>query len=100
MINESFTCAREGCNNEGVKTTHNQKYCSSECCRIATNAKIMEKYHERVAIKRGKKRQCKTCGTALSRYNDMKTCGACQSSGKKAHTGEAAALVSSVIWLS
>lgn len=97
-ISETFTCAREGCDNQGVKTTHNQKYCSSDCCRIATNAKIMKKYHERVAIKRGKKRVCQ-CGTALSRYNENKICGPCEMKNKQAYKGEAANILASVIWL-
>lgn len=99
MIGNEFTCAREGCSVVSRKTTHNQKYCSNECCRIETNRKIMEKYHERAAIKRGKKRSCKVCGTALSRYNDGKICGGCETRKRTENTGEAARLVGSVAWL-
>jgi len=83
MEQETFTCALEGCNVVGVKTTHNQKYCSTEHCREATNAKLMERYHEAQAIKKGKKRLCRTCGiTRLSRYNPGRDCSGCQTSGR------------------
>jgi hypothetical protein len=99
MIGNEFICARPGCGNKSFKTTHNQKYCTNECCRIETNRKIMEKYHERVAIKRGKKRECKTCSTPLSRYNENEDCAPCQTRKRKENLGEAAALVGSVNWL-
>ena len=71
-------CAYENC--VGVKEfepkTHNQKYCSDECCRIATNEKLKEAYYEKKARLAGKTRVCKTknCGRQLSRYNDTDTC--------------------------
>lgn len=99
MIGLVVNCARTECGKEFHKTTHNQKYCTNECCRIETNRKIMEKYHERAAIKRGKKRECKSCGTSLSRYNEGKICGSCEISKRNENVGEAAALVSSVNWL-
>ena len=99
MIGYEVVCARKECATPFVKVTHNQKYCTNECCRIETNRKIMEKYHERAAIKRGKKRSCKSCGTSLSRYNEGKICGACETRKREAHVGEAAALVGSVSWL-
>jgi len=43
-------CSREDCGKEFNQKTHNQKYCSDECCRIATNRRIMEKYYEKKAI--------------------------------------------------
>ena len=99
MIGLVVNCARAECGKEFHKTTHNQKYCSNECCRIETNRKIMEKYHERAAIKRGKKRPCKSCGSPLSRYNEGKICGACEVRKRNENVGEASALVGSVTWL-
>lgn len=99
MIGLIVTCARVECGKEFRKTTHNQKYCTKQCCRDETNRKIMEKYHERTAIKRGKKRSCASCGTSLSRYNEGKICGVCETAKREKHTGEAAALVRSVSWL-
>lgn len=73
-------CDREGCEESFIKKTHNQRYHNDECCRIATNAKIMEKYYERRDIKNGTPRFCKSCGiTKLSRYNDSQKCAACSS---------------------
>ena len=56
------------------------KYCSDECCRLATNARIMEKYYERKARLKGTVRICKSldCETKLSRYNPSNVCGACE----------------------
>jgi len=99
MIGDEFICARPGCGVKAFKTTHNQKYCTNECCRIETNRKIMEKYHERAAIKKGKKRQCKSCGTSLSRYNESDLCGACETKKRTEYVGEAAQLMASVSWL-
>jgi hypothetical protein len=72
-------CANDGCVNEFIKTTHNQKYCSDECCRIATNKKIREKYYEEKNRLAGKKRQCSNrgCKNQLSRYNENKICNEC-----------------------
>lgn len=78
MTDEVLTCARPECDETFIKKTHNQKYHDDECCRIETNRKIMEKYHERQAIKKGKTRHCKGCNTKLSRYNEDTYCGACQ----------------------
>lgn len=99
VIGQVVNCAREECGVEFVKTTHNQKYCTNECCRIETNRKIMEKYHERAAIRRGKKRTCASCQTPLSRYNENKFCGSCEVKKRESHMGEAAQLVASVSWL-
>lgn len=72
-------CANDGCTNEFNKTTHNQKYCSDECCREATNRKIREKYYAEKERLSGKKRVCKTrgCKNLLSRYNEEDTCREC-----------------------
>jgi hypothetical protein len=72
-------CANEGCDEEFEKSTHNQKYCSDECCRDATNRKIREKYYEERARLSGKKRSCSTrgCKNMLSRYNETTICAEC-----------------------
>lgn len=74
-------CAREDCGIEFDQKTHNQKYCSDECCRIATNKRIMEKYYEKKAIRNGAKRICKSkgCNEILSRYNYSSVCYSCES---------------------
>lgn len=78
MSNNEFTCARAECGTVAKRSTHNQKYCSHECCRVETNRKIMEKYHKKVSIRKGLKRTCASCQTtSLSRYNDGDFCSAC-----------------------
>jgi hypothetical protein len=71
-------CANQECGIEFEAKTHNQKYHSDECCRVATNKKIMEKYYEKKAIRSGSTRLCKNCNSQLSRYNDQKICSMCQ----------------------
>lgn len=74
-------CAYNKCKKEFTPRTHNQKYCSDECCRTATNIKIKEKYYEKKERLRGKVRKCKssTCNNRLSRYNEGSYCGLCES---------------------
>lgn len=76
-----FTCSNKGCDNLYEQKTHNQKYCSDECCRQATNSRIMEKYYEDKDRRSGKPRTCETegCGTKLSRYNELLVCQKCAS---------------------
>lgn len=78
-------CAYDECDNEFEAKTHNQKYCSDECCRIATNQKIKQKYYEKKARLAGKKRVCKTrgCKVLLSRYNPDDICSSCEANEKK-----------------
>jgi hypothetical protein len=71
-------CFNKECQIDFTPKTHNQKYCSDECCRIQTNRRIMEKYYEKKAIKNGAVRKCKTCSSKLSRYNDSNVCLACE----------------------
>jgi len=71
-------CFNSECAKDFTPKTHNQKYCSDECCRIATNRRIMEKYYEKKAIKNGAPRICKTCKTKLSRYNQNDICSTCE----------------------
>ena len=70
-------CLNSKCGKEFNAKTHNQKYCSDECCRLATNKRIMEKYYEKKAIKNGAPRKCKTCASFLSRYNSEAVCAKC-----------------------
>ena len=73
-----MNCANPECLKEFNPKTHNQKYCSDECCRIATNKRIMDKYYEKKAIKNGAPRPCKKCKAQLSRYNKSNLCSACE----------------------
>jgi hypothetical protein len=70
-------CANKECAKDFEPKTHNQKYCTDECCRIATNRRIMEKYYEKKAIRSGAKRGCSKCGSQLSRYNESPLCASC-----------------------
>jgi hypothetical protein len=79
MSDNTLTCANEGCETTFEQKTHNQKYCCDECCRLATNRRIMEKYYAKRDQRQGKARYCKQCGlTKLSRYNDSLVCGPCK----------------------
>ena len=70
-------CGNSDCSKDFNPRTHNQKYCCDECCRVATNKKIMEKYYEKKAIRNGAFRACKKCKASLSRYNESQLCSAC-----------------------
>lgn len=77
-------CAYDKCGIEFEPTTHNMKYHSDQCCRDATNERIMRRYYERKEAKRdraGNTRICATigCGTVLSRYNEFVVCQKCES---------------------
>jgi hypothetical protein len=78
-------CAYEKCDNQFEPKTHNQKYCSDECCRIATNQKLKEAYYDKKARLAGKKRICKSkgCNVILSRYNESTICDKCNSAEKE-----------------
>jgi hypothetical protein len=71
-------CLNKECAKEFDAKTHNQKYCSDECCRISTNRRIMEKYYEKKAIRNGAHRTCKKCKVKLSRYNQTDICSTCE----------------------
>lgn len=71
-------CSNSKCAKNFKPKTHNQKYCSDECCRVATNRRIMEKYYEKKAIRNGAPRVCKKCKTKLSRYNQNEVCSTCE----------------------
>jgi hypothetical protein len=75
-----MTCANPTCLRPFIQKTHNQKYCSSECCKVVTNEDIKRKYHEKRARLKGLVRYCANgCGTVLSRYNKYDTCAYCDS---------------------
>jgi hypothetical protein len=71
-------CANSECKADFVPKTHNQKYCTDECCRVATNRRIMEKYYEKKAIRNGAARPCSKCKAQLSRYNTSDFCSTCE----------------------
>ena len=91
-------CAYEECNNEFNPKTHNQKYCSDECCRTATNQKLKEAYYEKKARLAGKERICKNkgCNVILSRYNESRICDKCQGAKKEEERLALVAMVRSV----
>ena len=62
-------CFNTKCAKEFNAKTHNQKYCSDECCKIATNIKIKEKYLYKKARAAGVKFTCsnKKCNQVLSK---------------------------------
>lgn len=72
-------CAQSECGKPFTPKTHNQRYCGDECCRIATNKRIMEKYYKKKDRRKGGVRVCASpsCGTKLSRYNDLELCAMC-----------------------
>lgn len=74
VTNELSLC--DYCDEPFDRKTHNQRYCSAECCRLATNERIMERYYERRDNRRGRERVCGRtgCETKLSRYNDDDYC--------------------------
>lgn len=67
-------CAFDECGLTFQARTHNQKYCSTECCRLATNKRLMVNYYEGKERRRGRIRQCTECGARLSQYNKGKKC--------------------------
>jgi hypothetical protein len=88
-------CASKSCNNKFEPKTHNQKYCSDECCKIATNLKIKEKYNAKKDRLAGKKRICKNkgCTSELGRYNEGDVCGGCVSKQKEMERQEILAIL-------
>ena len=71
-------CGNKECAKDFDAKTHNQKYCSDTCCRVATNKRIMEKYYEKKAIRNGAYRECKKCNVKLSRYHQGDYCTICE----------------------
>ncbi len=65
------------CERPFVPKAHNSIYCGPECRRVATNKKVLSKYHERKARQASKKKRICTaqgCKTVLSRYNPEIIC--------------------------
>ena len=91
-------CAWEECNNFFEPKTHNQKYCSDECCRIATNQKLKDQYYEKKARLAGKERICKTngCKVKLSRYNETNICDKCKNNKKEKERKELVEMIRNV----
>lgn len=98
MIGEVIQCQNAGCDIMFAKKTHNQRYHDDECCRLATNAKIMEKYYTRRAQRLGLARHCDVCGTKLSRYNSDKTCSPCTQEKEVEKNKSVADMLMSVSW--
>lgn len=69
-------CANKTCEKHFEARRVNMIYCSNECCREATNSKLIAKYHENKLVKI-EDRVC-SCGVKLSRYNKDESCHACQ----------------------
>lgn len=66
------------CDNEFKSDISYQIYCSVECRDSATKEKIASRYIISRRQKRiGKDRKCKSCGEALSIYNDDPLCSKC-----------------------
>lgn len=67
------------CEKQFNPKSKNQKYCNPDCCRKATNKKIMQKYYENKERLNGKVRFCSSCNFKLSIYNAGKNCYKCES---------------------
>lgn len=100
MIGEIITCQNKGCDVRFAKKTHNQRYHDDECCRLATNAKIMEKYHQRRRQKLGLARECAVCETKLSRYNSDTVCNSCSLKREIEKNESVFAMLTNVAWQS
>lgn len=95
----SIICARKECEEEFSKKTHNQKYCSDECCRLATNQRIMEKYYAKRDQKSGKIRFCTECEeTKLSRYNDSEICSSCKVKKETSNNNSVIDMLMNISW--
>jgi|SRR3954471_10685845 hypothetical protein len=68
-------CANPACKNEFEVRRVNMIYCSNDCCKVATNAKLIARYHAKKNKNTGERR-C-ACGAKLSRYNSNSKCHAC-----------------------
>ena len=95
-IGDQLTCSREGCDEEFISKTHNQKYHDDECCRLATNAKIMQKYYDRKNQRMGIPRACSVCESKLSKYNSSKICNTCELKIEKNRKDEVLSMLYSI----
>lgn len=91
-------CYYKECGKEFTPRTHNMKYCSDECCRIATNEKLRKDYYEKKARLAGKKRICKAqgCNVTLSRYHEDNVCNRCANAKKTADRKQIVEMIRSV----
>lgn len=69
-------CANPQCSKIFEVRRVNMIYCSSACCKVATNAKLIARYHAKKKVNSGE-RKCTECDTKLSRYNNNEKCHAC-----------------------
>lgn len=79
MILDDRVCVN--CNVTYTPKAHNSCYCSLECRRQTTNARVLERYYENKRQRDSKEaRVCgsKQCETILSRYNRDKICELCK----------------------
>lgn len=74
-------CANPGCTIIFEARRTNMIYCSTGCCKEATNAKLLAKYHAKKNFKHVV-RKCMDCPAKLSRYNDSDKCYACMLKAK------------------
>ncbi len=92
-------CAWKDCSVKFEPKTHNQIYCSDECCRTATNYKIMQKYYAKKARKNGEMRTCSRCGReTLSRFNDVDVCSMCRSTEERGKMDVVKKRISNIQW--
>ena len=71
-------CNRMDCGNTFEPKVSYQVYCGEECREIATKEKITERYKTIKQKKRkGKRRNCRNCGSKLSTYVDGPLCYFC-----------------------
>lgn len=76
---EMVECALDECDNEFLKRVHNQRFCSRECCRVYTNARILAAYHaKKNKVTTGRVCKSRGCATLLSRYNEGDHCASCE----------------------
>lgn len=98
---EEYSCDNKGCEKLFVKKTHNMRYCSDECCRLATNRRIMEKYYAKRDQRQGKARYCAECATTkLSRYNDSQVCSSCKMNKEVSANNSVIDMLANVSWAS
>lgn len=79
MEKEKRICKNSKCKKKFLAKVYNSIYCSAECRRTVTNAKLLANYYEKKKNK-NKKRICKTlnCTTVLNRYNKENICELCK----------------------
>lgn len=65
------------CGDTFVPHRHNMLYCNPKCCKIATNQKVIKRYHQNKQRKNNKNRFCSDCTAILSKYNDNDKCYSC-----------------------